>query len=557
LDDSTRARFSEQPSNRVAQRIGQNKVLGIAVGDRSLVVAEASRAGGPPRVTLAAAFAYPAGVGLDQPDALGQAFGQFLKDRGFAARQVVVGVPARWVLSKPKDVPPADPATVAEALRLQVEGEFTQELRDLSFDYAGETSPDESRTVLLMALQGKHLTQVKAVAEAAKLQLAAVTPVGCVLGAATAAAAGGPRQAMVVSVGPGGVELAAVDGPAAPRVLRHLGASMASPAMLAVELRRAAYGLGGAAAGGGAAEARAAGDGSASVGRVVSNGRAANGSAAAHEAPGYANGNGGVVGTAVVGTTLADGGTGGAGPATARRGGWQLVVWDAATLTDAARRALADAAGGRLETGDLAVLGVAPGVSAVAPELAGAAALAVAALGDDPLPADFLHSKLAPPAPSRIPRKAVLVSAAAAAVLLIAFAAWWNVHKLETELAELNEQQTKLAPEGKAADTFVKKVEFAQGWMQSRGRYIACWADLHAAIPGNSPQAYITSFTLRDKMDGTFRAKASDSKFGEAVRDQLRASKRFKDVKYQSERNEVGRNTEYQFTVQFTYVPEQ
>ncbi|HEX8913165.1 MAG TPA: hypothetical protein VF796_12470, partial [Humisphaera sp.] len=107
------------------QRFAQNKVLGLAVGERSLVVAEASRAGGAPRVTLAGTFAYPPGVSLDTPADLGKALAAFLKDKGFGARHAAVGLPARWVLSKAKELPPSDAATAAEALRLQVEGEFS------------------------------------------------------------------------------------------------------------------------------------------------------------------------------------------------------------------------------------------------------------------------------------------------------------------------------------------------------------------------------------------------------------------------------------------------
>ena len=516
----------------MAQRIGQNKVLGLAIGDRSLVVAEASRTGGPARVTLAAPFPFPEGVGLNQPAALGAALGQFLRDRGFTARQVVVGVPARWVLSKPKDVPPADDATVAEALRLQVEGEFTQELRDLSFDYAGEASSDESRTVLLVALQGKHLAQVTALVEAAELQLAAVTPLGCVLGAAAAVAGGTPRQALVVSVGPGGVELAAVDGPAAPRVLRHLGGSAASAASLAVELRRATFGLGRSVGGAG-------GDLPAANGHPV-NGAAANGVAANGSA--YVNGNGS--------TAVAE-------LATGRRDGWHLIVWDGAALNDASRRALADAAGARLEAGDLASLGVAPELSSVAPELAGAAALAVAGLSDEPLPADFLHSKLAEPKLSRVPRKAVILSAVGALVLLVIVGAYWRLASLQNQLADLTKVNENKAGETKTAGEFNDKVGYAQKWKQGHSRYIACWAELYKAIPGETPQAFIVNFTLKDKMDGSVRGKAADKKFADEAADRLRYNKHFANITYDWANDSASRATgSGQFNLKFTYVPE-
>lgn len=426
----------------MAQRIGQSKVLGIAIGEKSLVVAEAVRAGETPRITLAATFSFPQGSSLDNSAALGAALATFLKDKGFTARQAVVGVPARWVLSKAKEVPPADPSVIADALRLQVEGEFSQELRDLSFDYAGDVSADEGMNVLLVALQGKHLTQVKALAEAARLQLTAVTPVGCVLGAATASLAGKPRQAMVVSVGPGGVELAALDGPGTPRVLRHLGASASSPALLAGELRRATFATGGL--------AQANGNGHSGV-----------------------NGNG----------------NGHGGPA--------LILWDGSALSDASRRALADAAGARLEQGDLQTLGVPQGLTA---DVAGAAALAIAALSDEPLPADFLHSKLAEPRRVGLPPK--MTMAIAGGVLVLGLLVWAVVDLIslssrsDTLKAQLQERKAEITEN----TDFIRRVKFAEQWHTTDPKFLQCLKDLVTRIPDNSrdPLIYMTDVTIHE-----------------------------------------------------------
>ena len=63
----------------------------------------------------------------------------------------MIGIPAKWLVVKSKELPPADPALAADMLRLGAEGEFSSELRDLVYDYAGQPSAAKSQTVLLMA----------------------------------------------------------------------------------------------------------------------------------------------------------------------------------------------------------------------------------------------------------------------------------------------------------------------------------------------------------------------------------------------------------------------
>jgi len=498
----------------VAQRIGQHKILGVAIGETSLVVAEASRGGGsPPRVTQAATFAYPEGLSLQTPEPLGRALGAFLKSREFSARHAVIGVPARWVLSKAREVPAADPDLVAEALRLQVEGEFSQEIQNLVFDYAGETSPSDPRTVLLMAIQDSHLQQLKALAAGARLSLSAVTPVGSVLAAAAAGiAAGKPRSAMVVSVGPGGIELAAQDG-SSPRVLRHLGSAATSPSVLAGELRRAAFLAGG----------------SAINGKSV-NGNGVNGNGA------HANGNG-------------------HGPA--------LIVWDDQTLTDPSRKALADAVGARLESGNLETLGVPAGLSAApreagGPSLAGAAALAVAALEEAPLPADFLHSRLAPPKALKLPGRSVLIAVAAVLVLGLGVLGYLDIQARQTRLDELTSQVDGEKPRLKEAEAFVKRVSYAQNWLQGQPRFLGCLLGLSQAIPDDY-KTYIVNLTLKDNMKGVVNGKTSGGPQDvNAIVDRMNQSKHFNAVKpTQIDKREGARGaaTEIAFTIEFVYVP--
>jgi len=85
-----------------------NKMLGIALGERSMLVAEVHASSAGPQVVKAAEFVYPEGQQFTKdPAALGLSLGHFLKEQGFTLRNAVFGLPARWVLSKSKEVPRA------------------------------------------------------------------------------------------------------------------------------------------------------------------------------------------------------------------------------------------------------------------------------------------------------------------------------------------------------------------------------------------------------------------------------------------------------------------
>lgn len=217
----------------------RNTLLGIALGERSALVAEVAANGGRPRVVRSGEFAYPEGVGLTQPEALGEALGRFLRERGFSGTTAVVGIPAKWVLTRNKEVPPADPRFVVETLLLQAETDFSGKFEDLAYDYAGQTSADRASSVMLMAIPRRHLRRVTDLATAARLKVAAVAPYAATLGASSAKSR---DEARALLLGPGGAEFVAHNR-VHPRVIRYLGSPHAPAAALAGELRRAATGM--------------------------------------------------------------------------------------------------------------------------------------------------------------------------------------------------------------------------------------------------------------------------------------------------------------------------
>ncbi len=202
-----------------------NKVLGLSLGEQSLLAAEV-HSGEKPSIKRLAEFVYPAGVSLNDPSALGKALGQFLRDRQFSTRHAVVGLPAKWMVVKSKEVPATDAATLANILRLQVEGEFSSDLKDLVCDFAGEGTS----SVLLVATQQKHVDHAMAMCEAAGVAAVAVTPSALALGSATGRMIS--EHAMVLTIGVGSSEFSAQHGPT-PIALRPLRSASTG------ELRRA------------------------------------------------------------------------------------------------------------------------------------------------------------------------------------------------------------------------------------------------------------------------------------------------------------------------------
>lgn len=458
-----------------------NKVLGLSLGEQSLLAAEV-HAGDKPAVKRMAEFVYPAGVTLNDPAALGKALGEFLRSKQFTAKHAIVGLPAKWLVVKPKDVPATDPATLANILRLQVEGEFSADLKELMYDYAG----DGGTSVMLIATPRKHVDSATALGQAAGLSVIAVTPSAVALGSATSRAMS--ANAMVLATGTGGSEFTAQHG-TTPVALRQLRSASTG------ELRRA-------------------------ISTVPSNGSPR-----------------------------------------------ELVLWDSDGM-DAA--SLSQGLGFAVRKGELAALGVDASVSpdaGPARKFAPAVAVALASLSDQPLAIDFLHSRLAAPKKTLVPRWALYT---AAGVLLAVLISAWLYNDLQRQQRDLAADKAKLAqmkPQIDSADAFVSKVSFARGWQSTEPRYVACVKDITAALP-NDDATYATSLLVRElttiakggkvvntgQLAGTMYGKTTDQQHVLGVIDGLKQNPAFSDVK-PGGTQDAGRGREVSFSITFVYRP--
>ena len=123
-----------------------SKILGVAITERAFLVAEITGSGDRRDLRRCGEFRFPEGTSLANIPALSRPFSQFLRQNGFTSRQMVVGLPTNWLLVKSKEVPPSTAAMAANMLRLQAESDFSSELADLVYDYAG---PRQGRVLMM------------------------------------------------------------------------------------------------------------------------------------------------------------------------------------------------------------------------------------------------------------------------------------------------------------------------------------------------------------------------------------------------------------------------
>jgi hypothetical protein len=207
------------------KQFGQNSVLGLVVGERSIIAAEVSVARDRRAVKRTAEFLFPAGTSLEKPDELGMALSQFLRQNQFSTSKAVIGVPARWLMARDKDLPPATAELAASTLRLQAERHSSAD--DLVFDYAGEPDPRKPRKVLLAAMLRPQMEKLERMADAAGLRLMGITSATLAL---ANAAVNGPGNSLLLTIAPDAMELAARHE-GTPVLLRHLASSNASAAL--------------------------------------------------------------------------------------------------------------------------------------------------------------------------------------------------------------------------------------------------------------------------------------------------------------------------------------
>ena len=466
--------------------------LGLAITDRAIACAEVSVAGARRTVRRTATFAIPSDVTLETPAPLGQALGAFLRQNRFNLSRAVVGISARWLIAVEKELPPADEAAAHAALRMQAERLAVSENGELVFEYAGRVEESAPSRVLLVGTQQQRLDRIVQMCDAAGLNVGAVTATGLVLANSLQKLS---DDSSIVVLNRGGAEMIWRAG-GEPRMLRHVTLTMnghGTPpiAPLTAELRRAV------------ALART------------------NGQTAAND----------------------------------------LLLLNGVGLPRDEVRELGEKLGVRVrpETGTDA-LGISRELSpddSTATEstdqYAPAMALALAAADPTLLPMDFRHSRLAPPQPKRLDRKAIWGIILGTIALLAIVSLYVSVHQRQNELEELNGLIAKSKDTTDSAQAMVDRVRFGRGYFDQRPAVLEGLRLVTLSFRDDE-HIWVTSFTLRDNGKGQLIGKAADTKVILALRDRLQKNPRFTDVKLLDMRDADNRSREVTFSISFAFT---
>jgi hypothetical protein len=512
----------------------------VAIGEQGILVAEVANASGRREVRRYAEFPFTEGLSATQLPGAAKAFGAFLKHHSFHARDAVIGLPARWVVIKPKDLPPADPETAATLLRVQAEGEFSSDLKEMVYDYAGDSHPKHPRQVLLMAVPKERLDQLHQFAEAARINIVAVTPSVAALGVASKTLAA--PEGVVVYLGGKSAELAVQTGHGLTRIRQFATSGAAVPA----------------AAGAGGGTAVAVGAGGPGAPELVAELRRT------------------FAGLPQNGTPPAD---------------RKLVLWDGTGLDEAQREAIASRLGMAVNAQNLTAMGVGgQQLTAEASRFAPAVALATAMYLPEGLPVNFDDSRLKPPVESSTGQKVTYGLAIAAVIALAVGALVWSTNAEASKNDDLNRQFNAISKDYLQAKTMLTHLETAKKWYGDEEPYMYCFVAVTQAFP-NANNCFATNIDLSPAINplkpdqrltgpaaasrpapgtltGKLSGKSADQEMPKAIVNNLLKSGKFSDAKIQNIQavnstsgGTGGRGggprtttTEYNFVIDFTFT---
>lgn len=468
----------------------KRKVLGVAVEENAVLAAEVQMTSDTLEITRSARFEFPQELSLQVPTPLGKALGQFLRESGFTAKRVVIGLPAKWLTSREKDVPPASEASLAGILRIQAERDFSAISGEVTLDCTPRSGFGKSQTLLLVAALRRRVDQVLAMAQAARLMPLSITS------SVTAIAAAVPCPSSVS------------------RLVLHLRPDAAELALQEGERFRTAIHLPFAAADAHAAAAGTLADDVRRVWTLMPQGETGH----------------------TPRELLVWDGVGLNGDALrvlAGRLPLQLKIGDTLADMGISRGPFADQGAAR--------------------RFAGAVALGIAGLQPERLVLDFLHSRLAPRRKSVLGKRAVWAAAVGAALGIAFVSMLLDWRAAQRELAVLGARLDGMREDIRAAESVVERVSFARGWYDKRPEFLECMRGLTLIFPLEG-RIWTTSLALKDDMRGIVSGKSLDERPVLEVLDRLKASGDFADIKLLYMRQAGRDDREVAFAISFRFT---
>jgi len=190
--------------------VGRRRMLGLAVTQNSITAVEVAASNGGGKILNAADFAIPDNSSIDEPVQLGKLLKQFLRRGRFSTSYCVIGMEARWLTARDKQLPPGIGDDTAGILSLAIEQEFASDRKELVFDYIARSQKDGSTSAMIVAAPDLQVQQLRSMAQAAGLTVSGITSSTMVLAESQAGSTIDDR--LVLHLFPGGAELAGRSG---------------------------------------------------------------------------------------------------------------------------------------------------------------------------------------------------------------------------------------------------------------------------------------------------------------------------------------------------------
>ncbi|MEM1355149.1 MAG: PilN domain-containing protein [Planctomycetota bacterium] len=173
-------------------------IQGLTVGRDRITLAEAQPGKQGASARQRVELPLDEGAGLEQPEALGAALAERMKQQGIRPGRVALGLSTRWVLASARTLPPISDDALVGAVRLQIERDYAGGRDELVFDYTEPTPPNGSRQLVLIGTQRKRLDLAEHVARASGLTVVQAMPTGLALAQSVCVNGPGTQDALCI-----------------------------------------------------------------------------------------------------------------------------------------------------------------------------------------------------------------------------------------------------------------------------------------------------------------------------------------------------------------------
>jgi hypothetical protein len=174
-------RFVNRFKERTGRLITPKRFVGLALEDNAILAADVRREKGRFIVSSTKSFPFPEGADLKDPEKLGRALGEFLRENRFSARKAIIGIPAKWLMIREKIIPGVSKGSIIGVLKIHAEREFSLSPEELALDYTGLAAEDKSNRIFLLAMLRGNMDKAILAVRWAGLDVLSVTVSSIVL----------------------------------------------------------------------------------------------------------------------------------------------------------------------------------------------------------------------------------------------------------------------------------------------------------------------------------------------------------------------------------------